>query len=89
MDSSSWREEVARLFEHCATSLRTRSDRQAVVAFGTAIAYLHKVRGEGQRLAGELLAQFTEAVADGPTKRFTFTPGELEELEEKSRPAGD
>jgi hypothetical protein len=87
MDPSSWRDEVARLFEHCATSLRTRNDRQAVVAFGTAIAYLHKVRGDGQRLATELLAQLTEAVSDGPTKRFTFTPGELDEL--KSRPTDD
>lgn len=84
MDPNSWREEVARLFEHCASSLRARNDRQTVVAFGTAVAYLHKARGEGQRLAGELLTQMLEAVSDGPTKRFTFTPGELEEL--KSRP---
>ena len=44
MDPNSWRDEVARLFEHCAASLRSRNDRQAVIAFGTAIAYLHKVR---------------------------------------------
>ena len=87
MAPSSWRDEVARLFEHCASSLRERNDRQAIVAFGTAVAYLHKVRGEGQRLAGELLAQVVEAIGDGPTKRFTFTPGELEEL--KSRPSDE
>jgi hypothetical protein len=87
MDPHSWRGEVARLFEHCATSLRERNDRQAVIAFGTAIAYLQKVRGEGQRLAGDLIAQVVEAISDGPTKRFTFTPGELDEL--KSRPTDD
>ena len=87
MNPNAWREEVARLFEHCAASLRARNERQAVVAFGTAVAYLHKARGEGQRIAGELLAQMLEAVSDGPTKRFMFTPGELEEL--KSRPTDD
>lgn len=87
MPSNSWREEVARLFEHCAASLRARNERQAVIAFGTAVAYLHKARSEGERTAGELLAQMLEAVSDGPTKRFTFTPGELEEL--KSRPTDD
>ena len=87
MAPPSWRDEVARLLEHCASSLRERNDRQAVVAFGTAVAYLHKVRGDGQRLASELLAQVAEAIGDGSTQRFTFTPGELEEL--KSRPSED
>jgi hypothetical protein len=87
MDPHAWRDEVARLLEHCASSLRVRNDRHAVTAFGTAIAYLHKERGEGQRLAGELLAQVAEVVGDGSTQRFTFTPGELDEI--KSRPTDD
>jgi hypothetical protein len=85
MDRSSWHEEVAQLLEECAASLRARSDRRAVVAFGTAVAYLHKAKGEGERLAGELMAQLTEVAGDGSTQRFTFAPGELEEIENKAR----
>jgi hypothetical protein len=85
MDRSSWQDEVAQLFEESAASLRAHSDRRAIVAFGTAVAYLHKANGEGERLAGELLAQLTEVVGDGTTKRFTFMPGELEEIENKAK----
>lgn len=81
MDRTSWQDEVAQLLEECAASLRARSERRAIVGFGTAVAYLHKAKGEGERLAGELMAQLTEVVGDGPTKRFTFVPGELEEIE--------
>jgi hypothetical protein len=87
MDASNWRDEVARLLEHCAASLRAKSDRQAVVSLGTAIAYIAKARADGSRLAGDLLSQFSEVLGDGMTKRFTFMPGELEEL--KSRPTND
>lgn len=81
MERSPWRDEVAQLFEDCAGSLRARSERRALVAFGTAVAYLHKAKGEGESFAGELLAQLTEIMGDGSTKRFTFMPGELEEIE--------
>lgn len=85
MDASSWREEVAALFEQVASSLREKSDRRALVAFGTAIAYLQKAHRKGQRTAGDLLSQLVEAVADGPTQRFTFSPGELEAIENLSK----
>jgi hypothetical protein len=81
MDRTSWQDEVAQLLEECAASLRARNERRAIVGFGTAVAYLHKAKGEGERLAGELMGQLTEVVGDGPTKRFTFVPGELEEIE--------
>jgi len=76
--SSSWRSEVARLLEHCASALRGQNDRQALIAFGTALAYLVKARKSGAVTAAELLSQVNEI--DGPTQRFTFAPGELEEL---------
>jgi hypothetical protein len=87
MDKSSWRIEVARLLEHCAAALRAQTDRQALIAFGTAVAYLVKARTAGALTAAELLSQLNEVAGDGPTKRFTFAPGELEEL--KSRPINE
>ncbi|MGC4090372.1 MAG: hypothetical protein QM756_21335 [Polyangiaceae bacterium] len=88
MEKSSWRSEVARLLEHCASSLRAKSDHQALVSFGTAVAYLAKAHHGGSVAAGELLSQFNEVMGgDGSTQRFTFAPGELEEL--KSRPINE
>jgi hypothetical protein len=87
MDKSSWRSEVARLLDHCAGALRAGADRQALISFGTAIAYLVKARTAGSLVAGELLSQLNDVAGDGPTKRFTFAPGELEEL--KSRPINE
>ncbi len=80
MKASSWREEVARLLEHCAASTRARNDHQALTSFGTAVAYLLKARDDGERLAAELLAQLEELGGEGQTQRFTFAPGELDEL---------
>ena len=80
MDRNTWRQEVARLLEHAAQALRTRNDRHAIVAFGTAIGYLQKARERGEQIAEELLSQTIEAAGDGPTAKFTFTPGELDAL---------
>lgn len=80
MAESSWQIEVAELLEYCAKSLRAKNDRQSIVAFGTAIAYLQRAQEQGERTARELLTQFDEAGGDGGTQRFTFAPGELEEL---------
>jgi hypothetical protein len=87
MDRNDWRKEVARLLEHTALAIRAKNDRPAVVAFGTAIAYLQKARERGEPLAGELLGQVMEQASDGPTERFTFTPGELEALTETPKKA--
>ena len=80
MDKSSWRNEVARLLDHCAAALRAGHDRQALISFGTGIAYLAKARAAGSLVAAELLSQLSEVAGDGSTQRFTFAPGELEEL---------
>ena len=80
MPDNSWQAEVAQLFEYCAECLRMHNERQAIVAFGTAVAYLQKAQDEGERTAQELLAQFGESSGDGHTQRFIFAPGELEEL---------
>lgn len=85
MAESSWQVEVAQLLEYCAKSLRIKNDRQAVVALGTAIAYLQRAQERGERTARDLLLQFDEAGGDGGTQRFTFAPGELEELTSRSR----
>jgi len=80
MSQSPWQVEVAQLFEYTGQCLRQRHDRQAIVAMGTAVAYLQRAQDEGDRTAAELLALFTEAARDGQTRRFKFAPGELEEL---------
>lgn len=87
MDKSSWRHEVARLLDHCAAALKAGHDRQALNNFGTAIAYLVKAQAAGSLVAAELLSQLSEVAGDGSTQRFTFAPGELEEL--KSRPINE
>jgi hypothetical protein len=87
MDKGSWRNEVARLLEHCACALRAHTDRQALITFGTAVAYLVKARSGGSVTAAELLSAVSEVV-DGPTKRFTFAPGELEELQSRPSTSG-
>lgn len=85
MAQSPWQIEVADLLEYAAQCLRTHHDRQAIVAFGTALAYLVRAQDEGERTACELLAQFNENARDGQTQRFTFAPGELEALTNRER----
>ena len=80
MTDAPWQAEVARLLEQAAQALRARSDRRAVLAFGTAMAYLERARAGGDKLATELIGQTTESPREGPTDRFTFEPGELEAL---------
>jgi hypothetical protein len=65
--------------------LKSHNDRQAVVAFGTAIAYLYRAQDDAQRTAIEMLQQFEENGGDGHTQRFSFAPGELEELAKRDR----
>ena len=85
MSQSPWQIEVAQLFEYAAQCLREHHERQAIVAFGTAIAYLQRAQNAGERTASELLAQFSESERDGQTQRFKFAPGELEELMTRDR----
>lgn len=80
MSQGAWRREVALLFEQCAGQLDARQDRQATAVFGTAIAYLQRAANEGDHTAMSLLAQAQSARCEDQTKRFSFSPGELEEL---------
>jgi hypothetical protein len=80
MTQHAWRSEVASLFEHCAEMLRARQDRQVAAAFGTALAYLVRAEDAGDRGATAVLSQVQRLRCEENTKRFSFAPGELEEL---------
>jgi len=80
MGQDAWRNEVALLFERCAASLRANRDRQAGADFGTAIAYLQRAEEDGERGAISLLVQARSVRGDDRTERFSFVPGELENL---------
>jgi hypothetical protein len=80
MDQGVWRSEVAVLLEQCAKLLIARQDIQAVATFGTAVAYLQRAADEGERSAAVLLEQAQHSRSVDRTKRFSFVPGELEEL---------
>jgi hypothetical protein len=80
MGQGAWRNEVALLLERCATSLRASRDRQAGADFGTAIGYLQRAQEDGEQGAISLLTQARSARSDDRTERFSFVPGELENL---------
>jgi hypothetical protein len=84
MSNDTWREEVALLLERCATSLRERKDRQGAADLGAAMAYLQRAEDEGERGAITLLAQVCVVRSLDQTERFSFAPGELELLEQRS-----
>ncbi len=86
MRSVQWRENVASLLQEVAEALVARNDHRAVVAIGTALAYLEKARSRGDTEAGRLLEQLREATnSDELTKRFSFAPGELEEIKKGTK----
>jgi len=80
-----WRDNVAALLEDVAKALVAHNDRRAVVAIGTALAYLEKARVSGDRDADYLLSQLREAVQRDRTERFQFAPGELEAIKSNAR----
>jgi hypothetical protein len=80
MSQHAWRTEVALLLEQCAALLRARQDRQVAATFGTALAYLVRAEDAGDRGATYMLAQVQSLRCEENTKRFSFAPGELEEL---------
>jgi hypothetical protein len=84
MSNNTWRTEVATLLEHAATSLRENKDRLAAGDLGAALAYLRRAEESGDKGAGIVMAQVTARPAGEHTERFTFAPGELEELEAQS-----
>ena len=80
MSQNAWRNEVALLLESCAASLRAHRDRQAGADLGTAIAYLQRAENDGERSATALLVQAGTVRGDDRTQRFSYAPGELEDL---------
>jgi hypothetical protein len=58
--------------------------RRASAALGTAVAYLEKARDSGDANAAALLLQLSVPVNEESTERFSFAPGELEQLRARS-----
>jgi len=86
MRAVQWRENVASLLEEVAKALVARNDRRAMVAIGTALAYLDKARSRGDLEAGQLLSELREAANnENLTARFSFAPGELEEIKKGTK----
>jgi len=85
MPSVQWRDNVAALLEEVAKALVVHQDRRAVVAIGTALAYLERARARGERDADHLLSQLRAAVEGDRTERFQFAPGELEAIKSNVR----
>lgn len=84
MGNDAWREEVALLLQRCAESLRANKDRSAAADLGAALAYIQRADEHGEKGATILMAQMNGSAGLDQTKRFTFAPGELEELESQS-----
>jgi len=80
MPAVQWRDNVASLLQEVAHALVAHNDRRAVVALGTALAYLEKASVSGDGEAVYLLARLREATKEDHTARFQFAPGELESL---------
>lgn len=84
---ANWRSQVAALLVEAGKALARRSDRQAAAELGTAFAYLEKASAAGDATATDLLRQIRDAAPEQETARFSFSPGELEELRQRNRGA--
>jgi len=84
MSNDAWRENVALLLERCAASLREHKDRQGAADLGAAMAYLQRAEDKGESGAVTFMSQICIARSLDHTERFSFAPGELELLEQRS-----
>ena len=75
-----WREHVAAQLIEAGRTLAAGNVRGSSAALGTAVAYLEKARASGDSSASVLLAQLNRSVESESTERFSFAPGELEQL---------
>ena len=75
-----WREHVAEQLLEAGNALSTGNLRRASAALGTAVAYLEKARRSGDAGASALLLQLGISAKEESTERFSFAPGELEQL---------
>jgi hypothetical protein len=75
-----WRQQVAEQLIEAGRALSAGNARRASAALGTAMAYLEKARASGDPSASALLLEMSASVEVESTERFSFAPGELEEL---------
>jgi hypothetical protein len=75
-----WRDSVGSLLVEAGRAVSAGNARQASMALSTAVAYLEKARAGGDEAAASLLLQLIAPVKQDETERFSFTPGELEEV---------
>jgi hypothetical protein len=85
MSHANWRTDVADLLLQTARAVTARQDKRAIQSLGTALFYLEKARAAGEAGAGEILERLRSEAFENPTERFTFAPGELEEITRRER----
>ena len=79
-----WRQHVGEQLIEAGRALSLGNARRASAALGTAVAYLEKARDSGDPNASALLLQLSVPVHEESTERFSFAPGELEQLHARS-----
>lgn len=80
-----WRQHVAEQLIDAGRALEAGNARRASAALGTAVAYLEKARDSGDPNAAALLLQLSAKDHEESTERFSFAPGELEQLTARNR----
>jgi hypothetical protein len=80
-----WRQHVAEQLIEAGRALEASNARRASAALGTAVAYLEKARDAGDASAAALLLQLSVKAHEESTERFSFAPGELEQLNARTR----
>ena len=85
MSHESWRRDVADLLLETGRAIGARHDKLAIQTLGTALFYLEKARAAGEARASEILDRLRSDAFENPTERFTFAPGELEEITRRER----
>lgn len=85
MSHANWRSHVADLLVEAGRAIGARHDKRAIQSLGTALFYLEKARAAGETGAGEILDRLRGEAFENPTERFTFAPGELEEITRRER----
>jgi hypothetical protein len=85
MPHANWRTDVANLLLQTSRAITTRHDKGAIQSLGSALLHLEKARAAGEAGAGEILDRLRSEAFENPTERFTFAPGELEEITRRER----
>ncbi|MEI9950124.1 MAG: hypothetical protein WDO74_14410 [Pseudomonadota bacterium] len=80
-----WRQHVAEHLIEAGNALLAGHARRASAALGTAVAYLEKARANGDAGASALLLHLRVSDNDESTERFSFAPGELEQLNARKK----